>query len=71
MCELWFIRHGQASFGASNYDKLSGTGIRQCEILGAFFSNTGRRFARVYSGRMVRQIDTAKIVMSHVNGGKE
>ncbi|MCP4688592.1 MAG: histidine phosphatase family protein, partial [Desulfobacterales bacterium] len=47
------------------------TGIRQCEILGAFFSNTGRRFARVYSGRMVRQIDTAKIVMSHVNGGKE
>ncbi len=69
MGEIWLIRHGQASFGASNYDKLSKTGIRQSGILGSFFSRIDLDFDQVYSGRMERQIDTAKIVMSHANGG--
>ncbi len=70
MGEIWLIRHGQASFGASNYDKLSETGIRQSGILGGFFSEIELEFDEIYSGRMARQIDTAKIAMSHANGGK-
>ncbi|HCT4576619.1 TPA: histidine phosphatase family protein, partial [Pseudomonas aeruginosa] len=34
MGSIYLIRHGQASFGADDYDVLSPTGIRQAEILG-------------------------------------
>lgn len=71
MGEIWLVRHGQASFGSSNYDRLSETGIRQCRILGGFFSKLGLEFDAIVSGRMERQIDTAKIVMSCANGGGE
>lgn len=32
------IRHGQASFGAANYDQLSPVGEQQCRVLGEFFA---------------------------------
>jgi len=38
MAELYLIRHGQASFGAEDYDQLSSLGKTQCELLGAFFA---------------------------------
>jgi broad specificity phosphatase PhoE len=34
MAELYFIRHGQASFGADDYDRLSTLGVKQCKALG-------------------------------------
>ena len=59
MIEIWFIRHGQASFGADDYDRLSSAGIRQSELLGKYLSAAAVRFDRVWSGTMRRQKDTA------------
>lgn len=36
MIQLTFVRHGQASFGAENYDQLSPLGLRQSERLGQY-----------------------------------
>jgi broad specificity phosphatase PhoE len=36
MSTLYMIRHGQASFGKSDYDKLSEKGERQAEYLAEY-----------------------------------
>ena len=41
MAELVLIRHGQASFGADDYDKLSDMGWRQSRWLGEYFAERG------------------------------
>jgi len=56
---VYVIRHGQASFGKSDYDELSKNGIRQSYILGKFFAQTNTRFDKIYSGSLDRQIYTA------------
>ena len=60
MSEIYLIRHGQASFGAKNYDVLSPIGIRQASILAEHLFASGISFDAVYSGEMERQKDTAK-----------
>ncbi len=60
MSIIWVIRHGQASFGASDYDRLSETGIRQSQITGRFFEKTRLRFDNIYTGTMKRQLATAE-----------
>src|SRR5690606_36194887 len=52
---IYLIRHGQASFGADDYDVLSEIGIRQAEILGRLFSQLGLGFDRCLSGELRRQ----------------
>ena len=37
MTTIYFIRHGQASFGAESYDQLSPNGELQAKILGQYF----------------------------------
>ena len=59
MSDLYLIRHGQASFGHDNYDRLSLLGIRQAGILGKHLLHTGIRFDAAYSGTMDRQRSTA------------
>jgi broad specificity phosphatase PhoE len=59
MTEIYLIRHGQASFGAANYDALSDHGRQQARWLGEHFASLGIRPARVLSGTLSRQIDTA------------
>jgi len=54
------IRHGQASFGTDNYDRLSPLGHRQCELAGSHLRNLGIRFDAVYSGRLARQQSSAE-----------
>lgn len=71
MSIIWLIRHGQASFGTSDYDRLSEIGIRQSEITGGFFKHTGVNFDSLYSGKMKRQIDTAKYALSTMESEKE
>ncbi|MFC3151706.1 histidine phosphatase family protein [Litoribrevibacter euphylliae] len=39
MAEIFLVRHGQASFGAEDYDQLSDLGKTQCKRLGQFMSN--------------------------------
>ena len=59
MGTLYMIRHGQASFGTENYDRLSPTGIRQADILAAHIERCKITANIFYSGEMKRQIDTA------------
>ena len=54
MGTLYLVRHGQASFGAADYDQLSDLGQRQCERLGAWFKANGIAFDAVLSGTLKR-----------------
>ena len=58
MSEVYFVRHGQASFGAENYDKLSPLGHRQSEWLGQYFRERVIQFDRVLLGDLVRHQET-------------
>jgi broad specificity phosphatase PhoE len=55
MGTLYLVRHGQASFGAADYDQLSELGERQCRRLGEYFRLRGRRFQAVLRGTLKRQ----------------
>lgn len=57
--KLHLVRHGQASFGSSNYDVLSPVGHAQAKHLGKHFAAIGHQIDGVVVGRMQRQIDTA------------
>ena len=60
---IYVVRHGQASFGSENYDRLSENGIKQSEVLGCFFKKAGIYFDEIYCGSLLRQTDTASIVL--------
>ena len=50
MGSIYLIRHGQASFGADDYDVLSATGVRQAAVLGEHLAALGIGFDRCLSG---------------------
>ena len=58
MAELVLVRHGQASFGEDDYDKLSQLGWRQSRWLGEYFAERGAAFDRVIRGSMRRHAET-------------
>jgi broad specificity phosphatase PhoE len=58
MGNLYLVRHGQASFGADNYDKLSELGHRQCVRLGEYFGHKGLRFDAALVGTLQRQVES-------------
>jgi broad specificity phosphatase PhoE len=64
MATVYLIRHGQASFGAENYDKLSELGCRQAHIAGEYFRDYGIQFDAVYSGDLSRQRETARLAIA-------
>ena len=64
MSMIYMIRHGQASFGKENYDRLSPLGKRQALILAQHLLVAGFHPDAVYSGTMVRQAVTAREVLS-------
>lgn len=66
MGSIYLIRHGQASFGADDYDVLSPVGIRQSEVLGAHLVQLGLRFDRCLAGDLRRQQDTARHALEQV-----
>lgn len=59
MSSLFVVRHGQASFLASDYDHLSELGRRQAGLLGEHWAAGRVRFDRLISGPRRRQRDTA------------
>lgn len=63
MATIYLVRHGQASFGAEDYDKLSGLGRRQSQILGEYFRDCGIRLDAAYSGDLLRQRETARLTL--------
>ena len=54
MGTLYLVRHGQASFGAQDYDQLSALGARQCHALGQYFAQRGVVFEAVLRGTLRR-----------------
>lgn len=58
MSTLYIVRHGQASFGAADYDQLSELGQRQSVRLGQHFREHDLQFERVYCGTLRRHAQT-------------
>lgn len=58
MGNLYLVRHGQASFGAADYDNLSALGHRQSVRLGEYFAAKGLAFEAVYTGTLKRHAQT-------------
>jgi len=59
MGAIYLIRHGQASFGRSDYDELSATGHEQGRVLGAALKARIPQVDAVVSGGMKRHRQTA------------
>lgn len=66
MSVIHLIRHGQASFGQDNYDRLSELGLRQSRITGQHLRSVGVEFDAAYCGTMARQQDTARAVLGEL-----
>jgi broad specificity phosphatase PhoE len=62
MGKLYLVRHGQASFGAANYDQLSPLGGQQCRALGDYFAARGQRFEAIYTGTLARQVQSQQAI---------
>ena len=58
MGTLYLVRHGQASFGADDYDQLSDMGQRQCRRLGEYWAERGVVFDAVITGTLKRHTQT-------------
>lgn len=60
---LLLIRHGQASFGAADYDQLSSLGKEQSQRLGSWLKHVGRPPDLLALGSMRRHDQTAELCM--------
>ena len=58
MGTLYLVRHGQASFGAEDYDQLSALGYQQSVQLGQYFRQKGVTFDAALCGTLRRQQQT-------------
>lgn len=61
MPAIYLLRHGQASFGADDYDVLSERGARQAAVAGRALARRGLVEPIVVSGSLRRQRDTALV----------
>lgn len=64
MPQLTIVRHGQASYGSDNYDKLSPLGARQGQVVGQWLATCGYQPTRVVTGELLRQRETADHCLS-------
>ena len=67
MGSIYLIRHGQASFGADDYDVLSPVGVRQSQALGEHLAQLGLRLDRCLAGDLRRQQDTARLALERLH----
>lgn len=64
MTTIYLIRHGQASFGAESYDKLSPNGELQAKLLGQYFNQILKQEPYVIAGSMQRHQQTANLALA-------
>jgi broad specificity phosphatase PhoE len=64
MTDIYLIRHGQASFGTADYDRLSDLGHRQAALLGGYFRRAAIDFDAVFAGPLRRHAETAHSAMA-------
>ena len=69
MTEITLVRHGQASFGSDDYDKLSELGEQQALWLGEYFGERKLRFDRVVIGSQLRHRQTAEGIVEGMAQG--
>ncbi|MFI5710230.1 histidine phosphatase family protein [Kribbella sp. NPDC051620] len=63
MPAIYLIRHAQASFGRSDYDRLSPQGEQQAAVLGKALAERGIKPALVVMGAMRRHAQTVEIAL--------
>lgn len=63
MPTIYLIRHAQASFGRSDYDRLSPQGEQQAAVLGEALAERGLKPSLVVRGAMRRHAQTAEIAL--------
>lgn len=68
MGTLYLVRHGQASFGADDYDNLSARGIAQAERLGSYWQERGQKFDAVLTGTLRRHVQTLDGIARNLPG---
>jgi broad specificity phosphatase PhoE len=56
---LYLIRHGQASYGEADYDRLSTRGQEQARAVGRWLAN--RKLDALYTGPLRRQVQTGEL----------
>jgi broad specificity phosphatase PhoE len=71
MGTLYLVRHGQASFGADDYDQLSELGRKQGLRLGEYFARKGIRFDGLIAGTLRRHTQTLQAILEGMNQAGE
>jgi broad specificity phosphatase PhoE len=71
MGTLTLVRHGQASFGAADYDQLSDLGRRQCRLLGEYWRARGQRFDAVLTGSLKRHAQSFAAIVEGLGAAPE
>ncbi|MFN8192866.1 MAG: histidine phosphatase family protein [Nocardioidaceae bacterium] len=69
MGSLLLVRHGQASFGAADYDVLSDVGREQSRLVGRYLAERGVAADRVLHGTQRRQRHTAQELVAAAGWG--
>jgi broad specificity phosphatase PhoE len=63
---VYLVRHGQPDF-AGNYDSITALGAQQSSALGLHYAaQPGLRFARIVTGTLQRQVDTAALIAAEL-----
>ena len=68
MAQLLLVRHGQASFGAADYDRLSAHGVEQSRLLGRWLAACKVGVGQVVTGSLKRHKQTAEACLAEVPG---
>lgn len=67
MGTLYLVRHGQASFGADDYDQLSDLGRKQSVRLGEYFAQKDIHFDGLIAGTLRRHKQTLEGILEGMN----
>jgi broad specificity phosphatase PhoE len=68
MGTITLVRHGQASFGAANYDQLSALGQEQARLLGQWLQDTAPAPSRIALGPAQRHRQSAEHCLAVLPG---
>jgi len=71
MTNVYLVRHGQASAGTDNYDRLSHIGIKQAELLGEIWKASGFQVDAAFHGSLQRQQHTAELALAGIGHSKK
>ncbi len=71
MGNLYLVRHGQASFGAADYDRLRDLGHRQSVRLGEYFVHKSIHFDALIAGTLRRHKETLAGILQGMNRAGE